>query len=135
MAAQVRASIEAQFRVEALERLGEISAWDARCCATEAVGLTTECAVHQHLVNAIFEQTTSRFTGQPVDTRPCAYCGGETHHRDMILCDRCNTCYHVECARESGGTELHGGPYFCHKCKGELVHEGFLDVIEDWPLH
>ena len=36
---------------------------------------------------------------------------------------------------ESGGTDLHGGPYFCHKCKGDLVHEGFHDVMEDWPLH
>ena len=52
----------------------------------------------------------------------------------MILCDRCANCYHPDCALSSGGTPLHGGPYFCHRCMGELVHQGFTDIMEDWPL-
>ena len=53
----------------------------------------------------------------------------------MILCDRCGKCYHSDCAASAGGTQLHGGPFFCSYCKGQILHEGFTDVMEDWPLH
>ena len=53
----------------------------------------------------------------------------------MILCDHCNDCYHRDCAVRSGGTKLHGGPWFCEACKGRLVLSGIPDVTLDWPLH
>ena len=52
----------------------------------------------------------------------------------MILCDRCNACYHPQCAADSDGTRIHGGPWFCHACKGYLALWGAPDVTQDWPL-
>ena len=52
----------------------------------------------------------------------------------MILCDRCSACYHPRCAEESEGTTVHGGPWFCHACKGYLALWGAPDVTQDWPL-
>ena len=71
----------------------------------------------------------------PPDDRPCRLCGGRDHQESMILCDRCNACYHPPCAAQVKGTALHGGPWFCAHCKGALVREGFPDVTLDWPLH
>ena len=53
----------------------------------------------------------------------------------MILCNRCNACYHPACPAQTEGTALHRGPWFCQTCKGKLVREGFPDVTLDWPLH
>ena len=50
---------------------------------------------------------------EPPDDRPCQYCGGRDHQATMILCDRCNACYHPACAAQTEGTALHGGPWFC----------------------
>ena len=33
-------------------------------------------------------------TGLPTDDRPCKLCEDAQHQDDMILCDRCNECYH-----------------------------------------
>ena len=30
--------------------------------------------------------------------------------------------------------KVHGGPWFCHACKGFLVLWGAPDVMQDWPL-
>ena len=53
----------------------------------------------------------------------------------MVLCDRCKKCLYPECAATTRGTALHGGPFICKECKEEIVHEGFRDIMEDWPLH
>ena len=43
-------------------------------------------------------------SGNPIDDRPCKLCEDAQHQDDMILCDRCNDCYHRDCARSSGGS-------------------------------
>ena len=53
----------------------------------------------------------------------------------MVLCDKCNKCFHPECTVEEGGTDNHRGPFFCSTCKGYTLSKGFQDIIEDWPLH
>jgi Integrase zinc binding domain len=52
----------------------------------------------------------------------------------MILCDRCNECYHKDCARSSGGSKVHDGPWFCVLCRGHLTLHGADDITQDWPL-
>ena len=52
----------------------------------------------------------------------------------MILCDRCNSCYHKDCAATAGGSAIHGGPWFCSSCKGHLTLHGAPDITQDWPL-
>ena len=52
----------------------------------------------------------------------------------MLLCDRCNGCYHRDCALATGGTRVHDGPWFCEQCKGELILHGCPDITQDWPL-
>ena len=52
----------------------------------------------------------------------------------MVLCDRCNGCYHRDCAKGTAGTKLHGGPWFCAECKGYLTLQGAEDITQDWPL-
>ena len=27
------------------------------------------------------------------------------------------------------------GPFFCATCKGQVIQEGFQDIMEDWTLH
>lgn len=43
-------------------------------------------------------------SGQPQDQRPCQWCQGTQHNEHMVLCDRCNLCYHRDCARLADGT-------------------------------
>ena len=62
------------------------------------------------------------------------WCGDASDQATMVLCDRCNACYHPHCAEESEGTRVHGGPWFCHSCKGFLALWGAPDVTQDWPL-
>ena len=52
----------------------------------------------------------------------------------MVVCDRCESCYHRKCAVESRGSQLHEGPWFCGPCKGHIVRWGFTDVMEDFGL-
>ncbi len=70
----------------------------------------------------------------PKDDRPCTSCGVGDHHDWMVLCDKCNDCYHRICAEVSGGSKVHGGPWFCKKCKGELTLQGPPDIMQDWPF-
>lgn len=72
--------------------------------------------------------------GKVADDRPCMWCGDTSDQATMVLCNCCNTCYHPQCAEESEGTRVQGGPWFCHACKGFLVLWGAPDVIQDWPL-
>ena len=52
----------------------------------------------------------------------------------MILCDRCESCFHKDCAPHSEGSRIHDGPWFCGPCKGHLTLNGFDDITHDWPL-
>ena len=52
----------------------------------------------------------------------------------MVVCDRCEDCYHTECANIKGFSPVHDGPWYCFKCRGELFLLGFEDPIEDIPL-
>ena len=62
------------------------------------------------------------------DDWPCVWCGNADGSPAMVLCDRCDKCFHRDCATTSGGTQMHAGPWFCEACKGELVMHGFPDV-------
>lgn len=70
----------------------------------------------------------------PVDLRPCKECTKKHDQKNMILCDRCNECYHRACARRTAGSRVHDGPWFCADCKGHLTLHGVPDVTQDWPL-
>lgn len=49
-------------------------------------------------------KTVMTASGSPVDDRPCKLCQDAQHQDDMVLCDKCNDCYHRDCARSSGGS-------------------------------
>ena len=66
--------------------------------------------------------------GKPADDRPCKFCKEDDRQEDMILCGRCEACYHRDCASKSGGTRIHDGPWFCPTCKGALTLEGYQDI-------
>ncbi len=73
-------------------------------------------------------------SGKPIDDRPCKLCKDDARQDEMILCDRCEACYHRDCAGKIGGTRIHDGPWFCATCKGALTLEGYQDITQDWPL-
>ena len=72
--------------------------------------------------------------GQPKDDQPCTFCQGADRQQEMILCNKCNACYHPDCAKGTGGSQVHEGPWFCEACKGELTLSGIQDISQDWPL-
>ena len=51
-------------------------------------------------------------TSNVADHQPCMWCGDASDHATMVLCDRCNACYHPQCAADSDGTKVHRGPCF-----------------------
>jgi hypothetical protein len=43
-------------------------------------------------------------SGNQTDDRPCKLCEDAQRQDNMILCDRCNDCYHRDCACSSKGS-------------------------------
>ena len=129
-----------------MERLRELS--DdllGECLATQATtgggsglvpGLRRRLRSLPACTNTICAAAAKRraLTGKVTDDRPCMWCGDASDQPTMVLCDRCNACYHPHCAEESEGTRVHGGPWFCHSCKGFLALWGAPDVTQGWPL-
>ena len=122
---------EAQY--EATKRLHELvdSLIDG-CLATQAVkgrlGLVTElrCLLRPRATASVNTICTTAakcrvLTGDVSDDQPCIWCGDASDHATMVLCNRCNACYHPQCVADSDGTKVHGWPWFCHACKGFLV--------------
>lgn len=97
------------YRRSAQERLREVVDEDfPTCLATsatqqdpkpEASSPPIECHYAWDEVAAVMMAS-----GQPKDDRPCRYCGDDQHQESMILCDRCEACYHKDCAKTTGGT-------------------------------
>lgn len=52
----------------------------------------------------------------------------------MLVCDRCEQCWHSSCAQIKQSTPIHSGPWFCFKCRAHILTHGPTDVIEDIPL-
>ena len=52
----------------------------------------------------------------------------------MILCDRCNEPWHLECQAKLPGSKLHDGPWFCVHCRAHIATHGAADVTEDFAL-
>ena len=52
----------------------------------------------------------------------------------MILCDKCNACYHEDCAKKTRGSRVHDGPWFCARCRNEIALYGPKDITQDFGL-
>ena len=68
-------------------------------------------------------------TGSKPDDRPCMWCGDASDHATMVLCDRCNACYHPQCTADYDRMKVHGGPWFSHANKGFLALLGAPDMM------
>lgn len=150
MAAAI-SSLHEDSREAALARLQEVTDLEAETClATEAVldDDPVPCRTNLRVRFAVPDlaavmtrynpwnpvEAVMTASGAPSDQRPCQLCEDAQHQEDMILCDRCNDCYHRDCARSSGGSRVHDGPWFCSRCHGHITLYGATDVTHDWPL-
>jgi hypothetical protein len=53
----------------------------------------------------------------------------------MIVCDKCKQCYHPECiTKEAGFREPNDGPWYCKRCRTDIIMHGHTDLIEDLAL-
>ena len=56
---------------------------------------------------------------------PCRECGGLEHEAEMVVCDRCEGCWHPGCGDDGGRNTPHEGPCYYPTCWGYIVHHGF----------
>ena len=125
-AERVQAMAPAEVWYEVTEHLRELvdDVIDG-CLATQAikgsVGLTS--GMRQLLrpratasVNIVCPAAAKHqaLTGDTADNRPCMWCGNASNQATMVLCNRCNACYHPQCAEDSNRMKVHGEPCFCH---------------------
>ena len=89
----------------------------------------TQCTVRPREINAICAVWDERLRG-----KPCKECNTLRGEDDMVVCDRCEDCYHAECGDYKGLSPVHRGPWYCFRCRGELYLLGFSDPIENVPL-
>ena len=52
----------------------------------------------------------------------------------MVVCDRCEGCWHPGCGDNGGRNTPHDGPWYCPTCRGNIAHHGFQDVTQDLGL-
>ena len=52
----------------------------------------------------------------------------------MVICERCDACYHVDCLDLSAKDEVHDGPWLCPDCKVTVMIEGASDILFDFSL-
>jgi len=93
-----------------------------------------EADATQHTIRTRDANTVCALWDEKLRGKPCNECGTLRGEADMVVCDRCEDCYHVECANTMGHSPVHEGPWYCFKCRGELFLSGFEDPIEDIPL-
>lgn len=134
MAAAI-SSLHEDSREAALARLQEVTDLEAETClATEAVldDDTVPCRTNLRVRFAVPDlaavmtrynpwnpvEAVMTASGAPSDQRPCQLCEDAQHQEDMILCDRCNDCYHRDCARSSGGSRYTMDPGFVPAAAG-----------------
>jgi hypothetical protein len=66
--------------------------------------------------------------------KPCGSCGRLDREDEMVVCDRCEGCWHPECGQDGGSNPIHDGPWYCSACRGYIVLHGFSDVSQDLGL-
>ena len=49
----------------------------------------------------------------------------------MVVCDKCEECAHTSCIKEKGYPQPGTGPWFCIKCRQQLLWYGWDDVTQD----
>ena len=59
---------------------------------------------------------------------PCQKCQGLQEEAHMIVCDRCESCWHTSCGEDGGRNPVHDGLWYCGPCRGHIVLHGFQDV-------
>jgi PHD-finger len=90
----------------------------------------TQCTIRPREINSVCAAWDEHLRG-----KPCAECATLRGEADMVVCDRCEDCYHTGCANIKGYSPVHQGPWYCFKCRGELFLTGWGgDPIEDVPL-
>ena len=66
--------------------------------------------------------------------KPCKTCGGLHDEPNMVICERCDACYHIDCLDASDKVEVHDGPWLCPECKVLVMTEGASDILYDFSL-
>lgn len=52
----------------------------------------------------------------------------------MVLCERCNTAFHKDCAADHQEPVIHAGPWVCKTCRGEMIVGGCEDIMWDFGV-
>ena len=65
---------------------------------------------------------------------PCKECQSLQAEQDMVICDGCGECWHLECAEETQQPTPHDGPWVCLDCRGRISGSGCPDVTLDFGL-
>ncbi len=56
---------------------------------------------------------------------PCRLCGTTEEEDTMIVCDRCEACYHPKCvANARGYVAPNDGPWYCQQCRTHIITHG-----------
>lgn len=67
--------------------------------------------------------------------RPCGICGTSEDEANMLVCDKCESCFHSQCVSTAEGyTKPNDGPWYCRRCRTHIIMHGHSDLIEDLPL-
>ena len=76
--------------------------------------------------------------GQPIILehagQPCKVCGGLHDEVSMMLCDRCEGCFHPECLSPEAYEKIRDGPWLCEPCRGHVALHGATDITHDFGL-
>ena len=66
--------------------------------------------------------------------KPCRSCNKLDREAEMVVCDRCEGCWHPECGADGGRNPIHDGPWYCATCRGYIATHGYQDITQDLGL-
>ena len=67
--------------------------------------------------------------------KPCRICGSTKEEEKMVVCDKCEECFHTECVTGAKGyVAPNDGPWYCKRCRTHIITNGHEDLIEDLAL-
>ncbi len=73
--------------------------------------------------------------GEHLKGLPCRICGSTEEEEKMVVCDKCEQCFHVECVKgKRGYVEPNDGPWYCQRCRTHIITNGHDDLVEALAL-